>query len=226
MHCKGTRQECLSQLPVMWCRNIWAWVVSLSLFTEGFSPVKYYFLHVLGLLSQSSKTMYFLLPTVFKELYQRRPPRLCSLLWREAEADVCQWDKDTATQLAGAAGMRPSLSSPGNWGSGFKPFTVTRTMSLSGQVMEQQNAYFCQEFSCNSNILHSPYILDLLQSVLKINPFGCISTCKLNVCCWYWGQLAQSKPQCVFKETYLADEGGCRQTASCEWSLGHVWGLL
>lgn len=122
-----------------------------------------------------------LLPTVFKELYQRRPPRLCSLLWREAEADICQWDKDTATQLAGAAGMSPSMLSPGNWGSEFKPFTVTRSTSLSGQNVGQQSAYSCQEFSGNSNIFHSPYILALLQSMLKINSFGWINICKLNV---------------------------------------------
>lgn len=74
-----------------------------------------------------------LLQTVFKELHQRRPPWLCSLLRREAAEDVCQWDKDTATQLAGTAGMSPSIPSPGSWGWGLEPFAITRTTSLAGQ---------------------------------------------------------------------------------------------
>lgn len=48
------------------------------------------------------------LATVFKELHQWRPSRLCSLLRREAQADVCQWDQDTATQLAGTPGKNGS----------------------------------------------------------------------------------------------------------------------
>lgn len=170
-----------------------------------------------------------LLPTVFKELYQRRPPRLCSLLWREAEADVCQWDKDTATQLAGAAGTSPSMSSSGNWASGFKPFAVTRTASLSGQNVGWQNAYFCQEFSDNSNILHSPYILALLQSVLKFNPFGCINICKFNVlesAVGHWGKLAQSKPLCVLGNFQMKVTAGKLPPVSGPWDLfggGHSW---
>lgn len=167
-----------------------------------------------------------LMPTVFKELYQRRTPRLCSLLWREAEEDVCQWDKDAATQLAGAAGTRPSIPSPCRWGSGFKPFTITRTASLAGLKAGQQNAYFSQEFSGISKILHSLCSLALLQRMLKISPFSYINTCKLNVlesALRHWGQLAQSKPLCMLGNC-LPDEGGCRKTTCWGWSLGLVQG--
>lgn len=52
---QGRDADCptLSQLPVIWCRNIQAWVVSLVM--EGFSPIKHYFLQMLDLLSQRSK---------------------------------------------------------------------------------------------------------------------------------------------------------------------------
>lgn len=170
--------------------------------------------------------MHSLLPTVFKELHQRRPPGLCSLLRGEAEADVCQRDKDAATQLAGAAGMSPSIPSAASWGSGFEPFTVMGTTSLAEHKVAWQNAYFSQEFSVISKLLHSSSILALLQSMLKINPFGYINTCKLNVfesALGHWGQLARSKPPCLLGNC-LPDEGACRQTAYWEWSPGFVQG--
>lgn len=121
-----------------------------------------------------------LLQTVLKELYQWRPSWLCSLLWREAAADVCQWDKDTATKLAGTAGMSPSIPSKGYWGSGLDAFTVMGTTALAEQKASWQNAYFSQEFSGIYNILHSSCILALLQGILKIIAFAYISIFKLN----------------------------------------------
>lgn len=154
-----------------------------------------------------------LLQTVLKELYQWRPSWLCPVLWREAAEDVCQWDKDTATQLAGTAGMSPSIPSQGRWGSGLDPFTVMGTTTLAEQKTSWQNAYFSQEFSGIYNILHSSCILALLQGILKIIPFAYINTCKLNAfenALRHWCQMAWSKSPCTLG--ILPAESGWRPT--------------
>lgn len=184
--------------------------------------MKRYFLQILGLLSWRSKQCVPCCQQYLRNFINGGPPGYapyCEERLRRTFANGTRTQPPSWLELQVWA---PSMSSPGNWSLGFKFSTVTRTTSLSGQNVGQQNAYFCQQFSWNSNILRSLYILDVLQSMLKINSFGCISICKLKVFCWHWVQLAQNKPLCVQKTIFQMKVAA--GSVSHEWSLGLVWG--